>query len=238
MGGFAESYKQSITREKKASKGKSDPNIPYAAIPHRVVDSAAFADLTPSSIHVLLLLTRQLSKDNNGHLQATRTWLAERGVGSNHTIKRALDDLTSHGFIYRTKSGSYGNGAARYAVTWLSLAKHRLGLTHIEWFKPCAWREWETAGRVNHTGASNPKPKKKNPPKVLSEVSINGTRLPFASSKSAHMTGTKSAHVEYIPYRAVKNEGVLLDEYLEKLSQSGFAGGQHYARVIEHRLAN
>lgn len=233
MGGFADSMRKAT----KAVKVKTDPNLPYAAIPHRVIDSEAFANLTPSAVQVLLLLTRQLSKDNNGLLQATRTWLTERGVGSNHTIQRALSDLISHGFIFRTKSGSFGNGAARYAVTWLSLTKHRDGLTHIEWFKPCAWREWNEANQLNNIGAKNPIPRKKNPPKVLTYMSKNGTRLPSTSSKSAHLIDTKTAHVELIPYTAVKTEHVLLDEYLEKLTRIGFTGGQHYARVIEHRLA-
>lgn len=232
MGGFADSMRKAT----KSVQVKSDPNLPYAAIPHRVLDSEAFADLTPSAVQVLLLLTRQLSKDNNGLLQATRTWLTERGVGSNHTIQRALSDLISHGFVYRTKSGSFGNGAARYAVTWLSLTKHRDGLTHIEWFKPCAWREWNLANQLNNIGARNPIPKKKNPPKVLTNMSKNGIRLHATSSKTAHMTDTKTAHVEYIPYTAVKTEHVVLDEYLEKLTQFGFAGGNHHARVIERRL--
>lgn len=232
MGGFADSWRKAA----KPAKVKTDPNIPYAAIPHRVIDSEAFADLTPSSVQVLLVLTRQLSKDNNGLLQATRTWLGERGIGSNHTIQRALSDLITHGFIYRTKSGAYGNGAARYAVTWLSLTKHRESLTHIEWFKPCAWREWNQTNSLSNTGAKNPIPKKKNPPKVLTQVSIYGTRLPLTISKSAHMTDAKSAHVEYIPYIAVKSEHELLDDYLKKLVEYGFTDGQHHRRVIEHRL--
>lgn len=232
MGGFADSMRKA----NKDVRVNRDPNIPYAAIPHRVIDSEAFADLTPSSIQVLLLLTRQLTKENNGLLQATRTWLSERGVGSNHTIQRALADLISHGFLYRTKSGSYGNGAARYAVTWLSLTKNRGELTHMEWFKSCAWRDWGAENQIKNRGASNPKPKKKNPPKVLTQMSRNGTRLPTTSSKSAHMTDAKSAHVEYIPYTAVKNEQGLLDQYVEKLTKYGFAGGQHHKRVAEHQI--
>jgi hypothetical protein len=195
MGGYAESMRQA----NKPAKIKSDPNVPYAAIPHRVIDSPAFSDLSPSAVQVLLLLVRQLTKENNGHLQATRTWLSERGVGSNHTIQRAISGLIAHGFIYRTKSGSYGNGAARYAVTWLSLTKHREGLTHFEWFKPCAWREWSIENQLRNIGARNPTPKKKNPSEMLTNMSINETRLHTTSSKTAHMTDTKIAHVEYIP---------------------------------------
>jgi hypothetical protein len=195
MGGYAESMRQA----NKPAKIKSDPNVPYAAIPHRVIDSPAFADLTPSAVQVLLLLVRQLTKENNGHLQATRTWLGERGVGSNHTIQRAISELIAHGFIYRTKSGAFGKGAARYAVTWLSLASNREGLKYVDWFKPCLWREWNEGNELANRGAKNPTPKKNNPSEVLTNMSIYETRLHTTSSKTAHMTDTKIAHVEYIP---------------------------------------
>lgn len=121
---------------------------PYAAIEHRVLDSPAYADLTFGARSVLVLLTRQLSADNNGRLQATYKYLSRFGLGSEHTISRAIQELISHGLIYRTRSGGYQNGAAQYAVTWLPI-KQREGL-FLDGFEPCAWREWQ--------------PEKKHPP--------------------------------------------------------------------------
>lgn len=68
-------------------------------------------------------------------------------------------------------------------------------------------------------------------------MSKNGTRLPTTSSKSAHMTEAKNAHVEYIPYRALKNEDVLLNENIDKYIHIGFAIELDHARKVEHRLS-
>ena len=113
---------------------------PYAAIEHRVIDSPAFADLTPSAVKLLLLLARQLTKDNNGHLQATFSYM-RRFEFSENTLSRAIQELIAHGIIYRTRSGGYQQGAAQYAVTWLPI-RNRQGL-FLDGFKPCAWRDWQ-----------------------------------------------------------------------------------------------
>lgn len=52
-------------------KAKPSTKHPYAAIEHRVIDSPAYADLTHSACRLLSLLARQLTKENNGNLQAT-----------------------------------------------------------------------------------------------------------------------------------------------------------------------
>lgn len=128
---------------------------PYAAIEHRVIDSPAYADLTYAARSILVLITRQLTADNNGRLQATESYLSRFGVGSAHTITRAVKELIAHGLIYRTRSGGYHNGAAWYAVTWLPI-KQREGL-FLDGFLPCAWRNWES-------------PKKNTPTKTAGEV--------------------------------------------------------------------
>jgi hypothetical protein len=79
---------------------------PYAAIEHRVIDSDAYADLTFSARALLMQLARQLTKDNNGHLQATHSYMKRYGFSEN-TLTRAIAELIAHGFIYRTRSGGY-----------------------------------------------------------------------------------------------------------------------------------
>lgn len=132
---------------------------PYAAIEHRVIDSPAYADLTFSAQALLVVLARQLTKDNNGHLQATYKYLQPRGYDSEHTVSRAINDLVAHGMIYRTRSGGFHQGAAQYAVTWLPITKK--GGLFLQGFKPCAWRDWQ------------PEMKKTRPPKVQSSSCIN-----------------------------------------------------------------
>lgn len=113
---------------------------PYAAIEHRVMDSPAFAALRPSSVLLLLLLARQLTKDNNGHLHAAYKWCKNYGIGSEHTLRDAIAQLIAHGLIYRTRSHGANGAWARYAVTWLPI-KSREGL-FLAGFKPFAWREF------------------------------------------------------------------------------------------------
>ena len=119
---------------------KTSTKHPYAAIEHRVIDSPAYADLTFSARSLLVLIARQLSKDNNGRLQATYSYMRRFGFSEN-TLSRSIQELIAHGMISRTRSGGYQQGAAQYAVTWLSLCKDRGGL-FTDGFKSCAWRDW------------------------------------------------------------------------------------------------
>lgn len=140
-----------------SSHTKTTTKHPYAAIEHRVIDSPAFADLTPSAVKLLLLLARQLTKDNNGHLQATFSYM-RRFEFSENTLSRAIQELIAHGMIYRARSGGYQQGAAQYAVTWLKVT-NRQNL-FMDGFKPFAWREWEPEKQ----------PKKKTPPLKLMDT--------------------------------------------------------------------
>lgn len=123
----------------KTGKGKS--RHPYAAIDHRVIDSPAFADLSGSAVRMLLILVRQLTPDNNGHLQATFAYCHPRGIGSEHTLQDTIRQLIAHGFIYRTRSHGANGAWARYAVTWLPIKKKEHLFLHG--FVPCAWRNWQ-----------------------------------------------------------------------------------------------
>lgn len=114
---------------------------PYAAIDHRVIDSPAYADLSHSACRLLTIMARQLTKDNNGHLQATFSYCKERGINSEHTLRDAIADLIAHGFIYRTRSHGANKAWARYAVTWLPIKK-REGL-YLDGWVPYAWRDWQ-----------------------------------------------------------------------------------------------
>lgn len=120
---------------------KTSTKHPYAAIEHRVIDSTAYADLAHSSCRLLTLMARQLTRDNNGHLQATFAWCKSRGIGSEHTLRDAIADLIAHGFLYRTRSHGANKAWARYAFTWLPIKKHD-GL-FLAGFKANAWRDWE-----------------------------------------------------------------------------------------------
>ena len=125
--------------QRKAPSAKT--KHPYAAIEHRVLDSPAYADLGFGARAVLTIITRQLSKDNNGHLQASFTFCKRYGIGSEHTLRKAIMELLAHGMIYRTRSHGANGTWAKYAVTWLPI-KQRDGL-FLGGYAPEAWKLWE-----------------------------------------------------------------------------------------------
>lgn len=167
---------------------KSSGMGPYAAIEHRVIDSPAYAALTFSARSLLVLLARQLTKTNNGHLQATFTYMERFGFSVN-TLSRATHELISHGFIYKTKSGGFHQGAAKFAVTWLTIT-NKTGI-FLQGFKPCAWRDWQ------------PEIKKSRPPKVRACSLKNGELTHPAHPKSEAGPPPKSEHIELIPIGGV-----------------------------------
>lgn len=180
-------------RAEQSWRGQSQPKTttkhPYAAIEHRVIDSSAFADLKPMARTLLLLLARQLTKDNNGHLQASYKWCSRFGIGSEHTLRSAIHELISHGFIYRTRSHGANGAWARYAVTWLPI-KNRDGL-FLAGFVSCAWRDWQPT-------------EKKSTPKKLQDQS--GRKCSFNNANPAESAGSapaKTADYELMPCSAV-----------------------------------
>lgn len=196
------------------TKPKTTTRHPYAAIEHRVIDSPAYADLTFSARALLVLLARQLTKDNNGRLQATFSYMQRFGFASAHTLSRSIQELITHGFIYRARSGGYQQGAAQYAVTWLSI-KRSEGL-FLTGFKPCAWREWQ------------PPEKKSRPPKMHRPSCKNGTRTALTSAETALSRPPKNAHNELMPVgvREPARYGVWIQPELARLAALGLGERQ------------
>lgn len=169
---------------------KTSTKEPYAAIEHRVIESPAFAALRPSAVLLLLLMARQLTKDNNGHLHAAFKWCSKYGIGSEHTLRDAIAQLIAHGMIYRTRSHGANGAWARYAVTWLPIKK-RDGL-FLAGFKPFAWRDWV-------------QPEKKSTRQKLQEQSSRKCSFnPQHPAKSAGSRGAKTADNELMPCSGVK----------------------------------
>lgn len=168
------------------TKPKTSTRHPYAAIEHRVIDSPAYADLTFSARALLVLLARQLTKDNNGHLQAAFKWCKPYGFGSENTLREAIADLISHGFICRTRSHGANGAWARYAVTWLPI-KRSEGL-FLSGFESCAWRKWE------------PTHKKSTRQKVLDQSSRKCSFTPENPAESAGNPTAESAAYELMPW--------------------------------------
>jgi hypothetical protein len=164
---------------------KKSAKHPYAAIEHRVIDSPAFADLAFSARTLLLLLARQLTKDNNGHLQATHSYMRRFGFDAERTLARAIRELIAHGLIYRTRAGGYQKGAALYAVTWLSITRKQN--VFLDGFKPCAWRDWK------------PTEKKSPPAKLPGTHGKNGILTDLPPAKNTVGSSRKNTEYELMP---------------------------------------
>ncbi len=190
---------------------------PYAAIEHRVIDSPAYADLSFSARALLVLITRQLTKDNNGHLHASFKWCRPYGLGSEHTLRDAIAELVSHGFVYRTRSHGANGAWARYAVTWLPI-KLRDGL-FLDGFNACAWRNWQPAN------------KKSSRQKMPDQSGRKCSFTPKNPAKSAGFPPAKSADYELMPCRGAEKRGygAWLQPELARLAGLGLDGRQCFA---------
>lgn len=200
---------------------------PYAAVEHRVLDSPAYADLSFSARSLLILMARQLTRDNNGHLHAAFKWCKPYGFGSEHTLRAAIAELISHGFIHRTRSHGANGAWAKYAVTWLPIKK-RDGL-FLGSFESCAWRTWE------------PSHKKSSRQKVPDQSSRKCSFTPEIPAESAGNPPAKSADNELIPCRGVFSDPVLtsqssarpvaawINPELDRLEAIGLGGRQCFA---------
>lgn len=185
-----------IDRAEAGRRGKVPPKTskrePYAAIDYRVIDSPAFAALRPSSVLLLLLMARQLTKENNnGHLHAAFKWCSKYGFGSEHTLRDAIAQLIAHGMIYRTRSHGANGAWARYAVTWLPI-KDKTDL-FLDGFKTGAWRDWM------------PPEKKTTRQKKQDQSSTKCSFTPEHPAESAGSRGAKSADNELVPVVGMKS---------------------------------
>lgn len=129
---------------------------PYASIEHRVMDSPAYADLSFSAQALLFIIARQLNGSNNGQLQATFSYCKRYGFGSEHTLRKAISELLTHGLICRTRSHGANGAWARYAVTWQSIGRDRSDL-FLDGFVHEAWKQW----RPQNSGLREKAPRKK-----------------------------------------------------------------------------
>lgn len=111
----------------------------YSAIPHAVLDGAAFKGASHPAKALLFELMRQHTGGNNGHLHLSFSWLQRRGWKSRDVIQRAREELIERGLLIQTRQGGLNIGASRYALTWLHISNY-VGL-EIERkdYHPGAW---------------------------------------------------------------------------------------------------
>jgi hypothetical protein len=111
----------------------------YGAIPHAVLDSAAFQGASYPAKALLFDLMRQHSGTNNGHLHLSFSWLESRGWKSRDVIQRAKAELIERGLLIQTRQGGLNIGPSRFAFTWVHVSNF-VGLDiQGKGYHPGAW---------------------------------------------------------------------------------------------------
>lgn len=93
----------------------------FFAIPHSVLNGAAYLSVSPHARMLLFDLIAQYKGDNNGDFCAAFSMMQKRGWKSTHTLLKAKKELLDVGLIEETRKGARPNLASLYAVTWLAL---------------------------------------------------------------------------------------------------------------------
>lgn len=203
------------------SPRKAATNHPYAAIEHRVIDSPAFADLKHSSVRVLLAICRQLTRENNGHLQCSFSWCKRYGIGSTNTLADSVADLVAHGFVYRTRSHGANGVWAKYAVTWLPIRKPD-GL-FLAGFKMFAWREWVMTNDKTLSQKLRQDYRKncELSPETIAETATSLISETATYEPCCHGTRRKAAHLDRLPDISAHESGGWIHDHMTRLTARG-----------------
>ena len=92
----------------------------YAAVPHRVLRSKGYANLSPRATKLLSDLLSQYYGTNNGDLCAAVTLMKPRGWKSNSALTKARNELLKTGFIAESRHGGK-NIPTLYSITFYSI---------------------------------------------------------------------------------------------------------------------
>lgn len=96
----------------------------FIALPHAVVLSDAYRELSHPARSLLTEIAVQYMGCNNGQLLASQSKLLPRGWRSADTLHRAKQELLEAGFVVETVKGGRPNKASWYAITWWRLDGH------------------------------------------------------------------------------------------------------------------
>ena len=109
-----------VIRQKKAKKKGKKLDYRFLALPTPVLNSESFIALSPKATKLLLDIGAQYDGINNGDLQASWGYVAERGWKSRDTLNVAVQELQHYGLIEKTRQGGL-NRCSLFALTWLGI---------------------------------------------------------------------------------------------------------------------
>lgn len=181
-----------MTRTLAKTKGRRAGGT-FAAFPHDVLNSAAYVDLRPHAVKLLLDVAAQFRGSNNGDLSAAWGIMRTRGWRSHDTLGRACIELQDHGLIVKTRQGGRGR-CSLYALTWKPIddCKGKLDVTPTR-VASNDWKEWREKIAAPIAGRTSP-----NFARLPGQVSGKTTRLrppagcisAFSPSDFARLPGT------------------------------------------------
>jgi len=94
----------------------------YVALPHAVIRSQEWADLSPFAVKLLLDMLSQYRGDNNGDLSAYWSKMhRDRGWKSKDTLFKSLAELRNGNWLELTRLGKRNKTPSLYAVTFYAV---------------------------------------------------------------------------------------------------------------------
>lgn len=107
----------------------------FIALPHNLMDSAAFQSLSVYSIVALIQFMRRFNGHNNGNIICTVCNLTQTPFMGRSTAHKCIRELETKGFIVKTTQGAF---TTRQATTWELTMVHNKGEN-----RPSnKWKEW------------------------------------------------------------------------------------------------
>jgi len=114
---------------------------PFVAVLRSVLDSPAFARLSPHASKLLFELIAQYRGDNNGNLTVAWSVVSKRGWKSRTTLWRCKSELINAGFVYVTRKGLMPSTCELLALTWFPLdVSRKFDPEALHCFQPKAYR--------------------------------------------------------------------------------------------------
>ncbi|MDN2481652.1 hypothetical protein [Vibrio agarivorans] len=171
-----------MARENKRGKTK------FVGIPHYVMDSASYAELSGNAVKLLTLMLRQYNGHNNGNL--TATWDAMQDhFGSNNTLRSALKSLQDNRLIELTGVGTTqrkgGKPPTLFAITWAGVDEYRgQGNVTVKASPKPLRTDWRPIETKKSQGAKTAL----NPPRFDAKTALNPKKQHESKVQKLHYT--------------------------------------------------
>lgn len=121
----------------------------FCALPHKVLDCVAYANLSGSATRLLLEIMRIYNGNNNGQIHVTLGVLKCRGWNSGDVFTRARQELLEKGFIQMTRLPLLPRRGAWFGLTWRPLDYTSEMDIKPEDFQKEAFLRWEKNRMTN-----------------------------------------------------------------------------------------